>query len=154
MGYNLINMKVILKQDVRGVGRKGDVKDVNEGYANNFLLPKKLAEFASKENVARFEKEKKHKLAEEEKQKKEIAEKFKILESQTVFLKKKANEKGHLFEKIKAEEVVAFINKNFGIDIKPDFLKMENPIKEIGETEISLEMMEVKGKIRVRVEAL
>ncbi len=147
-------MKVILKQDVRGVGRKGDIKDVNEGYANNFLLPKKLAEFASKENVAKFEKEKKHKQEEEEKQKKEISEKFKILESQTVFLKKKSNEKGHLFEKIKPEEVTAFINKNFGISINPEFLKMENPIKEIGESEISLEMMEVKGKIKIRVEAL
>ena len=147
-------MKVILKQDVRGVGRKGDVKDVNDGYANNFLLPRKLAEFASRENVLKFEKEKASRQAEEEKQKKEIAEKFKILESQTVFLKKKANEKGHLFEKIKPEEIVAYITKNFGIDIKPEYLKMENPIKEIGESEISLEIMEVRGRIKIRVEAL
>lgn len=147
-------MKVILKQDVRGVGRKGDVKDVNDGYANNFLLPKKLAEFASKENVLKFEKEKAARQAEEEKHKKEASEKMKILEAQTVFLKKKANEKGHLFEKIKPEEVASFINKNFGIEILPEFLKMENPIKEIGETEISLEMFGVKGKVKVRVEAL
>lgn len=147
-------MKIILKQDVRGVGRKGDVKDVNDGYANNFLLPRKLAEFASKENVAKFEKEKKQREIIEENHKKEAVQKMKILQDQTVFLKKKANEKGHLFEKVKPEEVALFINKNFGMEILPEYLKMENPIKEIGESEVSLEIFGVRGKVKVRVEAL
>jgi large subunit ribosomal protein L9 len=126
-------MKVILKEDVKGVGRKYEVKNVADGYANNFLIPRKLAEYASPETIRKAETLKSSVDAEREIREKLTEKQVEMLKGVKIVLKKKGNEKGHLFEKIHPAEISEALKEQAKIDIDPEFLIIEKPIKEIGE---------------------
>src|SRR3990167_5369355 len=126
-------MKVILKQDIKGIGKKYEVKNVADGYAVNLLIPKKLAEFASPEAVKRAEILKATATAEIEIREELTKKQVEMLKGVKVVLNKKGNDKGHLFEKVHGEEISLALKEQAKIDIDPEFLKMEKPIKEIGE---------------------
>jgi len=98
-------MKVILKENIKGVGQKYEIKNVADGYANNFLIPKKLAEYASPEACKRAEILKSTTLAEIEIKEKLTEKQIEMLKGVRIVLNKKGNEKGHLFEKIHTEEI-------------------------------------------------
>src|SRR3990167_11056075 len=98
-------MKVILKENIKGLGRKYEVREVADGYANNFLIPKKLAEHASSEAIKKTEALKSASIAEEEIREKLTEKQVEMLKEVKIVLKRKANEKGHLFEKIHPEEI-------------------------------------------------
>jgi len=92
MNYvNIGHMKVILKQDIKGVGRKYEIKEISDGYANNFLIPRKLAEFASSEAIKRAEILKSTVDTEREVQEKLAEKQLEMLKEVRVILKKKAN---------------------------------------------------------------
>ncbi len=126
-------MKIILKEDIKGVGRKYEVKNVADGYANNFLIPKKLAEYASPEAVKKAEILKSTNIAEIEIREKLTEKQIEMLKGVKIVLKKKGNEKGHLFEKIHPEEISEALKDQAKIEIGPEFLVTPKPIKEIGE---------------------
>src|SRR3989338_7158401 len=109
-------MKVILSQDIIGVGRKGEVKNVSDGYARNFLLPNKLGQIATPAALASAEKLKK-----QEEQDREVQ------------IKAKANEKGHLFSIIHPDEISKILKEQHHLDIPSKIIEIEKPIKEIGE---------------------
>ncbi len=125
-------MKIILKQDIKGVGRKFEVKEISDGYANNFLLPKKLAEHASPETVKKYEALKKEALAQEERDNSLAHEHLKTLKDVTITLKKKTNDKGHLFEKVHVEELILAIKESTGISLSESAISFSKPIKEVG----------------------
>ena len=145
-------MQVILKQDIKGVGRKYEIKNVADGYANNFLIPRRLAEYASPETIKKTEVKKAQDEAEVEIQQKLIQKQIEILNGVKIILKKKSNEKGHLFEQIHTEEISKELKVQAKIEIAPEFIKTENPIKEIGEHKISAEVGKNKGEFVVVVE--
>ncbi len=147
-------MKVILKQDIKGVGRKYEIKDVSHGYAGNFLIPKKLAEFATAETIKKYEAEKKASEAETEKGKEMFRKQIESLKGKTISLKKKANEKGHLFEKISKEEIVSAVRSQLKIELDPSVLVLDKPIKEVGEHKIAIEMGSDRGEVVILSEAL
>lgn len=146
-------MKVVLKQDLKGVGRKFDVKEVSQGYANNFLIPKKLAEFASLETIKKFESIRSANEAELAEKKKAFKKDMEMLKDAKIFLNKKTNEKGHLFEKISKEEIVEAVKNQTKISLDPDFLYIEKPIKESGEHKISISMGEDSGELNLFIKA-
>ena len=145
-------MKVILKENIKGVGRKYEVKNVADGYANNFLIPKKLAEYASPEAVRKAEILKSTALAEIEIKEKLTEKQIEMLKGVKIILKKKGNDKGNLFEKIHTEEISQALKEQAKIDIDSEFLIIEKPIKEIGEHTVLVQVGKNKGEFKVVIE--
>lgn len=144
-------MQVILKQDIKGVGRKYEVKNVADGYANNFLIPKKMVEYASPEAIKKAEILKATSDAEIEIREKLTEKQIEMLKEVEITLKKKSNEKGHLFEKIHPEEIAEALKEQAKIEINPEFLILEKPIKEIGEHKIIAEVGKNRGEFKLHL---
>lgn len=139
-------MKVILKENIKGVGKKYEVKNVSDGYANNFLIPKKLAEYASPEAVKKAQILEATNLAEIEIREKLTQSQIEMLKGVKITLSKKANEKGHLFEKIHNEEIAEALKDQTKIDLPAEFLNTEKQIKETGEHLIQVSVGKNKGE--------
>ena len=145
-------MKVILLSDVRGSGKKGDLVNVSDGYARNFLLPKNLAKEATPGALNELENAKKaiqHKVDEDIKKAKNDAE---ILNGKSVKLVAKAGEGGRLFGSITAKEIVAEIKKNYNILIDKRKISLKNEIKSLGTYEIEVKLHNgITAKMKVFV---
>lgn len=146
-------MKVILKQDIKGVGRKYEVKNVSEGYAINFLFPKKLAENATPEAVKKIELLKSQNLAEIEIRETLAKKSLEVLKDVVVVLNKKANEKGSLFSSIHTEEIAEALKGQTGIDLLPEFIQLEKPIKQTGEHKIEVVVGKNKGEFILQIQS-
>lgn len=143
-------MRVILKQDVKKVGKKGDVKEVADGYARNFLIARGLAVVASKGASDVLAKENKQKEIEDENRKQEaIRLKEKLATMQLIF-KVKAN-KGHVSGSVSTKEIAQELKKN-GIEVdKRKFIDNE-PIKTLGFSLVKIELYkDVVGTIKVQL---
>ena len=125
-------MKVILLQDIRGKGKKGQMIEASDGYARNFLLPRKMAIEATADNVNTMkmnDKAKAEQAARERAQAQEFAEKLKEV---TVEIKAKAGTGGRLFGSITSAEVSDALKKQFGIAIDKKKIVQDEPIKSFG----------------------
>ncbi|MCL2108389.1 MAG: 50S ribosomal protein L9 [Oscillospiraceae bacterium] len=147
-------MKVILLQDIQGTGKKGDIKDVKDGYARNSLLPKGLAIEATKSNLILLEQKKasiQHKLDVE----RQAAEKTaKTLDGKTVSMTAKAaGEDGRLFGSVTTKDLAAALKKQ-GFDIDKKNLKILGEIKNCGTYEAEAKLYQgVTAKFAVNVTA-
>ncbi len=146
-------MKVILKQDVKGLGKKEDLVNVSDGYARNFLFPKGLAAEANAANInimnTRKEAEKTRK-DRELAQARELAQKLKDME---VVIKAKSGENGKLFGSITSKDISDALKKDFKLDIDKKKIVLPEPIKSTGTIELDVKLYpEVSGKLRVRIE--
>lgn len=147
-------MKIILLQDVANLGRKYDVKEVSNGYASNFLFPKKLATPATKEAEASV-KLKKAQTEQEKKIKNDLLLKnIESLADTKVVIKAKANEEGHLYAKIHQREISKAIKEQLSLDIPEEALSLPEPIKAVGESEVDVLFGDKKSKISIFVEVL
>ncbi len=129
-------MKVLFLKDVPKIGKKNEVKEVADGYAHNFLLPKKLAEKAEKGAEARVSKMKTEAAEMKKVDEDLLLKNLKALAGTIITVEGKANEKGHLFAAIHKEEIIAKLQEA-GIRIPAEYINLEKPIKEIGEHAIS-----------------
>ena len=145
-------MKVILKQDIKGIGRKYEIKNVADGYANNFLIPKKLAEYASPDAVKKAEALRVATLAEMEIKEKLTEKQIETLKGIKVVLKKKSNEKGHLFEQVHADEIAEALKTQAGVEVGSESLIIKEPIKTVGEHQVSVQIGKNKGEFKVIIE--
>ena len=133
-------MKVILLQDVKGTGKKDDIVNVSDGYARNFLLPKKLAVEASASamnDIKNRERAKEHRIQEEKKAAQAIADK---LSGTTVKLSAKAGNSGKLFGSITAKEVAEEISRKAGVDIDKRKVSLASEIKSFGTYEVEVKL--------------
>jgi len=144
-------MKVIFLNDVPRVGRKYDVKEVNDGYATNFLFPKKLAELATPKAIAELEKRKKNIEIEREVQESLLLKNLEEIRGKIIVIKGKANDKGHLFSAIHKKEITESMKKQNHADIGEEFIVLEKPIKEIGEFEIPISIKGNKSSFKLIV---
>jgi large subunit ribosomal protein L9 len=135
-------MKVILLQDVPGMGKKYDVKRVKDGYARNFLIPRKLAEVATPQKIKTIEINKKQSWQKKVIWKNILEKNIEALKELKVTIKEKANEKGHLFAMIHQEEISRILKEQNHIEIPPELIEIEKPIKEIGEHKIKVKNQE------------
>ena len=135
-------MKIILSQDITGIGRKGEVKNVSDGYARNFLLPNKFGQIATPSAIASAEKLKKQTEQDREVQKDIMEKNIKGLNGLKVQLKAKANEKGHLFSIIHPDEISKILKEEHHLDIPSKFIEIEKSIKELGEHTIKAKYQE------------
>ncbi len=146
-------MKVILKQDVKGLGREGDLKDVKGGYARNFLFPTARAVIADKGAVANWER---HKDQREERDRavradaEAVAEK---LREQTLAIPVQAGERGRLFGAVTSHQIADHINKA-GIELDRHALHLREPIKALGDYRVEIRIMQgVEASVTVSVVA-
>ncbi|MCE9549160.1 50S ribosomal protein L9 [Candidatus Nomurabacteria bacterium] len=147
-------MKVIFLQDVPRVGRKHDIKEVNDGYAMNFLLPRKLATMATPKAVAELELRKKEIVVEREVQENLLLKYLEELKGKVITIKSKADEKGHLFSGIHKKEIAEVMKTEHRADIGEEFIILEKPIKEIGEFEIPIQVKNKKSSFKLVVERI
>ncbi len=129
-------MRVIFLHDVPRVGKRYDVKEVNDGYAMNFLIPRMLGELATPKAIAELEKRKKSIEIEKEIQEELLLKNLEEIKGMMLNIKTKTDEKGHLFSGINKNEIVEEMKKQNHVDISEDSIVLEKPIKEVGEYEI------------------
>jgi large subunit ribosomal protein L9 len=146
-------MKIILLQDVAKLGKRFDIKEVSDGHATNFLIPRKLAISGTAEAVKRIESQK-MKLAGDKKIHQELlAQNIDSLAGATLRISGKANEKGHLFAGLHKEEIIKELQKQTRVQLDPEFLLLDQPIKEVGEHIIDVKGGGKTGKLKLVVEA-
>ena len=145
-------MKVILQQDVRGQGKKGQLVEVSDGYARNFLLPRKLAVTATAENLNTMKQQEKARKAQEAAEKAQAEATAKQLEGLMVKIPAKAGEGGRLFGAVTAKEVSEALAAQHGVNIPKARLVMEEPIKACGGYQIRAKLgYEIVGTVNVMV---
>lgn len=145
-------MKVILTQDVKSQGKKGQLVDVSDGYARNFLLPKKLAVIATAENLNTMKQQEKARKAQEAAEKAEAQALAKQLETLTVKIVAKAGEGGRLFGAVTAKEVSEALAAQHKINIAKTKLVLDEPIKACGGYQIKAKLgYEITGTVKVMV---
>ncbi len=145
-------MKVILQQDVKGQGKKGQMIEASDGYARNFLLPRKLAVPATAENINTMKMQEKAKKAQEAAEKAEaqaIAEK---LAGITVKVVAKGGNGGRLFGAVTSKEISDALKAQFGLDIAKTKIVQEEPIKAFGGYKLKVKLgYEITGTLSVMV---
>lgn len=147
-------MKVIFLKDVPRVGKRHDIKEVNDGYALNFLIPRKLAELATPNAVSELEKRKKNVEIEREVQEDLLMKNLEEIKGKVIQIKAKADDKGHLFSKIHNKEIVEEMKRQNHADIAEEFIVLEKPIKEVGEHEIPIEVKGKKSSFKLVIEKI
>lgn len=145
-------MKVIFLQDVPRVGKRYDVKDVNDGYALNFLIPRKLAEMATPNAITQLEKRMKDIKIEREMQEDLLLKNLEEIKGKIIIIKVKADEKGHLFSGIKNKEIIKEMKAQHNALISEESIVLEKPIKEIGEFEIPISIKGKKSSFKLKIE--
>lgn len=145
-------MKVILQQDVRGQGKKGQLVEVSDGYGRNFLLPRKLAVEATAENLNTMkmqDKARKARQAEEKAQAEALAERLKSCQ---VKIAARAGQGGRLFGSITSKEIAEELKKQFDVDVNKSKLVLGDPIKAFGNFEVKAKLgYEVTATVYVLV---
>jgi len=144
-------MKIILLKDVEKLGKKDEVKNVADGYARNFLIPNKLAVLATKSDLIKLEEQKKIEAEKSEEELKAYQELASQIDGLELEIQAKVSEESKLFGAV-TESQIAEKLKRKNLEIKKEQIKLENPIKELGEYEAIVEFphnLEVKIKIIV-----
>lgn len=144
-------MKVIFIKDVKGQGKKGQVKEVSEGYASNFLLPRGLARPATEGNVKVLENQNAAEQKRKQQEKEEAVALGEKLETVTVELKAKAGEGGKLFGAITSKQIAEALGKQ-GYKIDKRKIELDEPIRTLGVTQMSVKLHpDVKATLKVQV---
>ena len=145
-------MKVILQEDVKGQGKKGQLLNVSDGYARNFLIPRKLAVAATPENLEVMKKNEKAKQKKLESDRAAAVEAAKKLEGFVVRIPARAGSAGKLFGAVTSKEISEALLEQFGVEIEKNKIVQDEQIKTFGPYEIKCKLgFEITGTIHVLV---
>ena len=145
-------MKVIFNTDVRGQGRKGEMKEVSDGYARNYLMPRGLASPATADAVNALKLKEKAKAAQMAKEKAAAEENAKRLSGVVVQISARAGQGGRLFGAVTSQEIAEALREQHGIEIEKNKIVQAEPIKQFGSYEVKAKLgYEVSGTINVLV---
>ena len=147
-------MKIILLKDVKGLGKKYDIKEAKDGYVLNLLIPRGLAVHATEKNIKGVDIKKRNDLEHNKIQEDLLLMNLKELDGIKIQMSEKANEKGHLFAGIHKEQIIPEIKRQAKIDMLPEFIILEKPVKEVGEHEISVKVADKTVKFKLIVKSL
>jgi len=144
-------MKVILLDDVAKVGRRGEVRDVSDGYARNFLIPKKLALSASAGNMKNLEHIKVQANAKADRVKTDAEALRQRIESISLEERRQASEEGKLFGSVTSQDIVDFLDKH-GVKVERRRVHLDEHIKTLGETSVPIRLhQDVTAQFKVSV---
>ena len=145
-------MKVIFNVDVKGQGKKGEMKEVSEGYGRNYLLPRKLATEATADNINALKLKEKAKAAQIAKEKAQAAEYAEKLSAVQVIIRAKAGGSGKLFGAVTSQEISDALKEQFGMDIEKNKIVQSEPIKAYGSYTVKAKLgYEISANINVLV---
>ena len=145
-------MKVIFSTDVRGQGKKGEMKEVSDGYARNYLIPRGLAAEATADNINAMKLKEKAKAAQIAREKALAEENAKKLEGVQVLIRARAGSSGKLFGAVTSQEICDALKEQFDIDIEKNKIVQADPIKTFGSYTVKAKLgYEVSGSINVLV---
>lgn len=145
-------MKVILQQDVKGKGKKGQLVEVSEGYGRNYLLPKGLAIAATADNMNQMKQAAEAKAHREAVERAEAEANAKKFESIIVHMTAKGGTSGRIFGSVTSKEIAAQLKKEHGIEINKQKIVLDEAIKTFGTFELKVKLYpEVVGKLKVQV---
>ena len=147
-------MKVILKSDVFKMGRKGEVKDIADGYATNFLIPRGLAELATVAKIKEAELLKKEQDVHKEIQHELLEKNLSALKNISIEITEKVNEQGHLYEGVRKEAILKALNEQAHIKLHNEHVLLEQPIKSAGEHTIKVMVDGKEGSFMLQIKAL
>ncbi len=147
-------MIVILKRDVKGTGKAGDIVKVSDGYARNMLIPKGYAQEATEGNVRNLEKQKAiaaEKKAEEKAAAKALAEKINDV---CVTIKTKAGEGGRIFGSITSKDIADALKEQHNLTVDKKKIQLDSPIKQTGDVTVDIKLYpEVAAKLKLTITA-
>jgi len=145
-------MKVVLLEDVENLGLAGEIKEVKDGYARNFLIPKKLCIKATKNNIQLIEEKIKNIEKRTQKRIEEARALKEQLDNTVVYIKAKAGENGKLFGSIGASDIFDALKEKH-IDIDKRNIRLNEPIKKLGEFDVTIAIYrDIKATIKVIVQ--
>ncbi len=145
-------MKVIFTKDVPKKGKKYEIKDISDGYALNFLIPNRLAEAATKESIKRVEMIRGQDSAVRKVREDLLVKSLQKISESTITITGKANEKGHLFAGIHTVEIVDEVKKTLHLELDPEFIVLEKPIKEVGEHKVLVKVQDKSATLKIVVQ--
>ncbi len=145
-------MKVILKEDIKGVGKKNEIINASDGYARNFLFPKNKAVEANAENMSKLQAQKdatQYKKDVEKEEAKKVADKMSKI---TIKIKVKAGENGKIFGGISSKEIAENLENQHSIKVDKKKVELKEPIKTLGVHTVEIKLYDgVIGKVKVDV---
>ncbi len=145
-------MKVILKADIKGVGKKDEVINASDGYARNFLFPKNLAVEANKENMSKLKAKQDSAKYQKEQDKEEAMKTADKLSKILLKIKVKAGENGKIFGGVSSKEIAQELSKQYAIQIDKKKIDLKETIKTLGVHNVEIKLFEgVVGKLRIDV---
>ena len=145
-------MKVIFNADVKGKAKKGEMKEVSDGYARNYLLPRGLAAEATADNINALKLKEKARAAQIEKEKAQAMENAKKLEGVQVVVRAKAGSNGKLFGAVTSQEISSALKEQFGIEVEKNKIVQAEPIKNYGSYTVKAKLgYEISGNVNVLV---
>ncbi len=147
-------MKIILLENLRKIGSIGDIINVKRGFARNYLIAKKKALYASKENIKEVEKIKLDLGKKDLEKKKEAKKTFEIINGKIFSIKKLSTENNELYGSVKPTEISKIILKSAKLELKPSMIQLENEIKALGDFKVKINLhSEVQATISIKVTA-
>lgn len=148
-------MKVILLRDIKGTGKKGELKDISDGYARNYMIPRGLAQEATKENLNELAQKQSSDQFKKDTQKAEAEEIKKQLKGYTLTIKAQAGEEQKLFGSITTKDIEQELNDQKKIKVDRKKIDLKEPIKALGSYDVNLKLFAgVSTVLKVVVEAL
>lgn len=145
-------MKVILKADIKGVGKKDQIINASDGYARNFLLPKNLAVEANTDNMTKLKSKQDanaYKKSQEKEEAKKIAEKLSKIQLK---IEVKAGENGKVFGGVSAKEIAEQLKANYNIEVDKKKIELKETIKTLGIRTVTIKLYEgVTGNLKIDV---
>lgn len=145
-------MKVILLQDIKGVGKKDEVINASDGYARNFLFPRNLALEANAGNMGRLQNKKDSQAHKKEVDKENAMETAKQIEKIVLVLKVKAGENGKIFGGVTSKEIAESLKKEFKIEVDKKKIQLKETIKNLGTFNIEIKLFEgVNATLKLRI---
>jgi large subunit ribosomal protein L9 len=147
-------MKCILLEDVQKLGKRGELVEVSDGYGRNYLIPRGLAEEATKGKIAELKEKERSRKAKNEKARDEAEASRKYLQGKTVKVVASAGEKGKLFGSITTAQIADALKEQFDVTVSKKEIKVDDHIKEVGSYPVSIRLFPgVEAEMTVAVEA-
>jgi len=148
-------MKVILIEDVKKIGKKGDLVEVKQGYAQNYLVPRKLALLATPANLKTYENNKKQQKLKNAHDKEEALNIVKLLEQEKLLIYTKCGATGKLYGSITSQNIADEVSKKFKVELDKRKIELSHPIKELGKYKVKAKLFPgVAANIKVEIHGL
>lgn len=145
-------MQVRLREDVEELGRMGDVVDVANGYARNYLLPKRIAVPVTPDNLSQMDRVRQARRQREEEEMARVSRQAELLEGFLCYIQVRATEKGHLFGSVDQQDIALQLAESGFEGIRAANISLDRPIQEVGDCEVEIMLHpEVRATITVRV---